>query len=245
MIGRGTIINVIAIMVGAGIGLLIKNGIPERLKKTIMHGIGLAVVVLGLSGACQELFLITADGRLERRFTMLMIICLVGGGILGASLRIEERLARLGKRLEQKFTRLGGDFARGFITASLVYCAGAMAVVGALEDGLTGKIDILLSKSLLDGISSIIFGASLGPGVVFSAGAVFLYQGFLTILAGLGKNVMTPVVLSQMSLVGGILIMGIGLNILEITEIKVGDLLPAIFLPVVIDLTIRWLGIAL
>jgi uncharacterized membrane protein YqgA involved in biofilm formation len=236
MIGRGTIINVIAIVVGASGGLLLKNGIPERMKHTIMQGIGLAVVMLGLSGALQELFLLSAEGRLERRFTMLMILCLVGGGMIGAAFRIEERLERLGKRVEQKFSGLGGNFARGFITASLVYCVGAMAVVGALEDGLTGKIEILLSKSILDGISAVIFGASLGPGVLFSAVSVFLYQGTLTILAGLVKTVMSPEVLSQMSLIGGILIMGIGVNLLEIGKIKVGDLLPAIFLPLLLEL---------
>lgn len=241
MIGKGTIINVIAIIVGAGGGLLLKNGIPERMKRTIMQGIGLAVVVLGLSGALLELLLVAADGRLERRFTMLMILCLVGGGMIGAAFRIEERLEHLGKRLEQKFSGLGGNFARGFITASLVYCVGAMAVVGALEDGLTGKIEILLSKSILDGISAVIFGASLGPGVIFSAVSVLLYQGTLTLLAGLVKTVMNPEVLSQMSLLGGILIMAIGFNLLEISKIKVGDLLPAIFLPLLLGLARNWL----
>ncbi|HEY8391392.1 MAG TPA: DUF554 domain-containing protein [Capillibacterium sp.] len=235
MIGRGTIINALAIVIGATAGLFIKNGLPERVKQTIMQGIGLAVVMLGLSGALQEIFLLADNGQLERRFTMLMIFSLVAGGSLGAALRIEERLEHFGQRLEQKFTRLKGGFARGFITASLVYCVGAMAVVGAFEDGLTGKIETLLSKSLLDGVSAIIFGASLGPGVIFSAGSVLVYQGLLTLLAGLLKTVMTAELLSQMSLIGGILIMSIGLNILEITRIKVGDLLPAIFLPLVFD----------
>lgn len=236
MIGRGTIINAMAIIIGATGGLLIKNGIPERVKHTIMQGIGLAVVMLGLSGALQEIFLVTAAGGLERRFTLLIIFSLVGGGCIGAGLRIEEYLEHLGQRIEQKFTRLEGGFARGFITASLIYCVGAMAVVGAFEDGLTGKIEILLSKSLLDGVSAVVFGASLGPGVVFSAGTVLLYQGLLTLLAGLLKTVITAEVLSHMSLIGGILIMSIGFNILEITKIKVGNLLPAIFLPLLFDL---------
>lgn len=242
MIGRGTIINVMAIIVGASGGLLLKNGIPERVKHAIMQGIGLASVMLGLSEALQELFLLTAEGRLERRFTMLMILCLVGGGVIGASFRVEDRLEHLGKRLEQKFSRFGGNFAQGFITASLVYCVGAMAVVGALEDGLTGQIDILLSKSILDGISAVIFGASLGPGVIFSAVSVFLYQGTLTIMAGLVKTVMSPEVLSQMSLIGGILIMGIGFNLLEIGKIKVGNLLPALFLPFLLELAQKGLA---
>jgi uncharacterized membrane protein YqgA involved in biofilm formation len=205
----------------------------------MMQGIGLAVVLIGLSGVLQELLQVGAEGTLERRFTMLIILCLVGGGIIGAAFRIEERLARLGRRFEQRFTGLGGGFARGFITASLVYCVGAMAVVGALEEGLTGKIELLLSKSLLDGISAVIFGASLGPGVIFSAGSVILYQGTITFLAGLVKTLMTAEVISQMSAVGGILIMGIGFNLLEITEIKVGNLLPAIFLPILFDLVQR------
>ena len=236
MIGVGTLINALAIILGAGVGLLIKHGIPERVKHTIMQGIGLAVVLIGLSGALQEVLQVGVDGRLEHRFTMLIIFCLVGGGLLGALFRLEEHIGRVGQRLEKRFSGLGGDFARGFITASLVFCVGAMAVVGALEEGLTGKIEILLSKSLLDGISAVIFGASLGPGVLFSAGAVLLYQGILTFLAGLVKTVMTAEVVSQMAAVGGILIIGIGFNLLEITEIKVGNLLPAIFLPILIDL---------
>ncbi|HHT49008.1 MAG TPA: DUF554 domain-containing protein [Firmicutes bacterium] len=239
MVGKGTIINAIAIIVGATVGLLIKNGISERVKHTIMQGIGLAVVILGLSGALQEMFFVTAQGGIERRFTMLVIFSLVGGGVIGAGLRLEEGIEAFGRRLEKKFTGLQGGFARGFITASLVYCVGAMAVVGAFEDGLTGKIDILLSKSLLDGVSAVVFSASLGPGVIFSAGAVFLYQGILTLLAGLLKTVMTAEVLSQMSLIGGILIMSIGLNILEVTKIKVGNLLPAIFLPLLFDLIVK------
>lgn len=235
MIGIGTVINALAISGGAVIGLLIKNGIPERIKHIIMQAIGLAVLMIGLSGTLQEIFQVTG-GYLERRFTILMIVCLVLGGILGELLKIEERLGKVGERLQKRFSRQGGDLARGFVTASLVYCVGAMAVVGALEDGLTGNISILLSKSLLDGITAVIFGASLGGGVVFSALPVLLYQGAITLLAGTVKTLLTAAVISQTSLIGGVLIMGIGLNILEITEIKIGNLLPAIFLPVLIDL---------
>ncbi len=236
MIGIGTIINALAIGGGAAIGLLIKNGIPERIKTTIMQAIGLAVLMIGLSGSLKEIFQVAAGGYLESRFTILMILCLVCGGIIGELLRIEERLANLGGWLQKRFSKQGGDLVRGFVTASLVYCVGAMAVVGALEDGLTGKINILLSKSLLDGISAVVFGASLGAGVALSALSVLLYQGVITLLAGTVKALLTTTVISQTSLLGGVLIMSIGLNLLEITEIKIGNLLPAIFLPVVFDL---------
>lgn len=230
MIGLGTVVNVIAIIAGAITGTVIKNGLPERIKVIIMQGIGLSVIVVGLSGTLQGVYRV-AGTQLERQYIMTMIFSMVIGGVMGEILDIEGRLERMGAWFQERFSGNEGTFAQGFVTASLIYCVGAMAIVGSLEDGLTGNTSTLFSKAILDGVSAVIFAASMGIGVAFSSLPVFIYQGSITLLAGALKPLLTEAVVSQMSLVGGILIMSIGFNILEIKKIKVGNLLPAIFLP--------------
>ncbi|HHY13386.1 MAG TPA: DUF554 domain-containing protein [Thermoanaerobacterales bacterium] len=214
----GTIVNTAVIILGAIIGVSLKSGLSDGTKDTIMHGIGLSVVIIGLSMA------------LETENIIITILSLVVGGILGELLQIEGRLERAGRWLEQRLgSNSSGDFTKAFVTASLVYCIGAMAVMGALESGLTGKHDILFAKSTLDGISSIIFGSTLGIGVAFSGFSVLIYQGLITIAASSIKVFLTEPIINEMTAVGGVLILGIGLNILGITKIKVGNMLPAIF----------------
>lgn len=230
MIGIGTLVNAIAIITGAVAGSLIRGGLPERIKNIIMQSVGLAVLFIGLSGALQGLFTVAGNG-LERQFVMLMIASMVIGGITGELLQIEAGLEKAGQWFEKKFARSESTFAQGFVTASLVYCVGAMAIVGALEDGLAGNATTLFSKSILDGVTAVIFTAGMGMGVALSALPVLLYQGGITLLAGVLRPFLTATVIQQMSLVGGVLIFAIGLNLLEITRIKVGNLLPAIFIP--------------
>lgn len=214
----GTIVNAAAIIIGATIGILLKAGIPEKIKNTMMQGIGLSVIVIGLSMA------------LKTENIIITILSLVLGGIVGEVLKIEERLENIGKRIEKKLgSGSTGAVAKAFVTASLIYCIGAMAVMGALESGLTGKHNILYAKSTLDGISSVIFGSSFGIGVAFSALPVLIYQGLITIAASSIKGFLTGSILNEMTATGGVLILGIGLNILGITKIKVGNMLPAIF----------------
>ncbi len=232
MIGLGTIVNAGAVVAGAVAGILIRNSLSEKIKSIIMQGVALAVLLVGLSGALQGLYTVAGD-RLDRQYLMLMIASLLLGGITGELLQIETRLDRMGKWFQNRFSRAESDFARGFVTASLVYCVGAMAIVGALEDGLTGDATILFSKSILDGVSAVIFAATMGIGVALSAVPVLVYQGGITLLAGVLRPFLTETVISQMSLVGGVLIFAIGLNLLEVTRIKVGNLLPAIFVPLV------------
>lgn len=231
MIGTGTIVNTAVIIAGGALGLLIKKGIPQRMKDTIMQGIGLAVLMVGLSGALQGLYKVIAGGKLDRQYIMLMIFSLVIGGVSGELINIEDRLEKLGDWLKNKFSKGSGNFTQGFVTASLIYCIGAMAIVGSLEDGLTGNANTLFAKSILDGVSSVIFSASLGVGVLFSSLPVFIYQGAITLAAGVIKPFLTDVTISQMSLVGSVLIFGIGINILGIKKINVANLLPAIFVP--------------
>ncbi|NLW40837.1 MAG: DUF554 domain-containing protein [Tissierellia bacterium] len=215
----GTVVNSITIILGSIFGIIIKRGIKDEYKKTIMDGVGLAVIVIGLMGA------------IKTENTILAIISIVLGSLFGEILGIERKLNSLGDTMEERFGKGDSNFSKGFVTASLVYCVGAMAIVGSLESGLLGDHTTLLAKSILDGISSIIFSSTLGIGVAFSAVAVFIYQGLITLLATYIKDLLTPEVILEMSAVGGILIMAIGINIVELKRIRVGNMLPAIFIP--------------
>lgn len=232
MIGIGTIVNTGAVIVGGVAGYFLKGGIPEKYKQIVMHGIGLSVVFIGISGAIKELITIVDGNKLDSQFTMLMIFSLVIGGLIGEFLKIEKRLENVGTWIQSKIPTKGGSFSEGFVSASLIYCVGAMAIVGALEDGLTGNTSTLFAKSILDGVTAVIFGATLGIGVAFSSISVLIYQGSITLLAGLVKPWLNDMVISQMSLIGGVLIFAIGLNLLDIKKIKIGNLLPAVFIPV-------------
>jgi len=233
MVGLGTVVNTVAIIIGALAGLLLKNGISERYKKILMQALGLSVLMIGVSGTLQGMFKVMDSGKLDRLYIMTMIFSLVIGSLIGETLNIEKGLDNLGKKLQKKFSGAEGSFAEGFVTASLVYCVGAMAIMGALEDGLLGNYSTLFAKSILDGVSAVVFSATLGIGVLFSSVPVLLYQGSITLLAGALKPLLTPEVISQISLVGSVLILGIGLDVLEIKKIKVGNMLPSIFIPII------------
>lgn len=218
----GTIVNALAIITGSLLGLLLNKGIPENYKNIVMSGVGLSVVLIGLKSA------LTSDSL------MVVIFSVVIGAVIGEFLKIEEKLERLGNYLEQKVASKSSEqssFARGFVTASLVFCVGSMAIVGSLESGLTGTHQTLFAKSVLDGVTSIIFASTLGLGVLFSSLAVFVYQGLITLLAVFLKGYLVTETISQMTSVGGLLILAIGFNMLKITAIRVGNLLPGIFLP--------------
>lgn len=217
----GTIVNSFAIILGGLVGALVNKGIKDEYKKTVMDGVGLAVVIIGIIGG------------IESKNIILVIISIVLGSIIGEVVGIEKKLDNLGNSLERKFGKDDSNFSKGFVTGSLVYCVGAMAIVGSLESGLSGDHSTLFAKSILDGISSIIFSSTLGIGVAFSAIPVLLYQGTITLLATFLKDFLSPDVITEMSAVGGILITAIGINILEIKKIKVGNMLPGIFIPLI------------
>jgi uncharacterized membrane protein YqgA involved in biofilm formation len=217
----GTIVNTLAIIVGSLLGIVFRGGIPKKYQVTIMQAISLAVILIGLKMA------------FKTDAILLVIFSLVIGSIFGEFLKIEDRLENLGKRLETKFSKAGNGIAKGFVVASLVFCVGSMAIVGSMESGLTGNHQTLFAKSALDGLSSIIFSSIFGIGVLFSSISVFVYQGLITLTASLMKPFLIPPVINQMSGVGGLLIMAIGINLLEIKKIKVGNMLPAIFVPLI------------
>jgi uncharacterized protein len=217
----GTIVNTCAIIVGSLIGLLFRSGIRVQYRETIMQAISLAVILIGLNGATKS------------DHILLLIFSLAVGSFFGEWMRIEDRLESVGRWFELNLSKAGSGIAGGFVTASLVFCVGSMAIVGSLESGLAGNHQTLYAKSMLDGISSIIFASSLGVGVMLSSISVFAYQGLLTITASLMSRFLTPAVINEMSAVGGLLIMAIGINLLEIKALKVGNMLPAIFIPLV------------
>lgn len=220
----GTIVNAVAIIAGSLLGLLFSKGIPENYKEIILSGVGLSVILIGIRSA------LVSDNL------MIIIFSVILGALLGEGLKIEKKLENLGAFLESKVTAKSDDsksFARGFVTASLVFCVGSMAIVGSLESGLTGNHQTLFAKSVLDGVTSIIFASAMGLGVMFSSLAVLIYQGILTITAVFMKSFLVPETIQQMTSVGGLLIMAIGLNMLKVTAIRVGNLIPAIFLPLV------------
>lgn len=240
MIGQGTIVNTVAILAGGLIGTVVKSGLPQRYRGIIMQAVGLSVVIIGVSGALQEIFrVLPGEGRLGSDYIMLMILSLVTGSVIGEWIDIDARLERLGQWLQNRFAAGDGNFVQGYVTASLVFCVGAMAILGALQDGLKGDTRTLYAKSILDGISSIVFASTMGVGVIFSAVSVLIYQGSITLAARFVEPWLTPEVTSQMSLVGSVLIMAIGINLLDIKKIKVGNMLPSIFMPLVYYLAQR------
>ncbi|WP_080806695.1 DUF554 domain-containing protein [Desulfamplus magnetovallimortis] len=221
----GTVVNAAAVIAGCLVGLLFKGGVPDKYNKTIMHAVSLAVLVIGIKGA------LGSDALL------VVIFSLALGSFIGEAMRIEDGLEYLGRSLEKRFsgkekgTGDDGKFYQGFVTATLIFCVGSMAIVGSLESGLAGNHQTLFAKSALDGITSIILGSSFGIGVLFSSLPIFLYQGSITMAAVFIKPFLVPEVVSQMSSVGGVLIMAIGINLLGAAKIRIGSMLPAIFLP--------------
>ncbi len=227
LIMLGTIVNSMAIIAGALLGIGVKKGIKDEYKHTIMDGIGLAVIVIGIMGG------------IKSENIILVIASIVVGSIIGEIIGVEKKLDNIGNALQSKFGAKDSNFSKGFVTASLVYCVGAMAIVGSLESGIQGNHETLFAKSILDGISAIIFASTLGIGVAFSAIPVFLYQGAITLLANSVKDLLTLEVITEMSAVGGILIMAIGINILGIKKIKVGNMLPAVFIPIIYHMLVN------
>ncbi|WP_026691782.1 DUF554 domain-containing protein [Alteribacter aurantiacus] len=219
MVLLGTIVNGLAIVIGAYIGMKLQR-IPENMKETVMKAIGLAVIVLGISMA------------LEGQQFLLVIFSLALGGILGERMNLEGRLNELGSMMERKMKKSSGNIAEGFVAATLLFVVGAMAIIGALDSGLRGDHSVLFTKSVLDGFSSIIFAATMGVGVMFSSVPVVLYQGSIALGAAyvvtFVPDELLQAMISEITAVGGVMILAIGLNILGITPVRVANLLPAI-----------------
>ena len=217
----GTIVNALAVVVGGLIGLLFKNSIPEKIADALLKAAGLAVITVGIK-------LMFAGDNLT-----LLIMSIIIGTAIGELINIEGKLDNLGEMVEGKMKNKQSNIALGFVTCTLIYCVGSMAIVGSIQSGLSGNHEILFSKALLDGIMSITMTVSLGVGVIFSSISILIYQGTITLLAQFMQSLLSDVVVREMTSIGGTLIMAIGLNFLEIKRIKVGNMLPAIFIPII------------
>ena len=219
----GTLANVAAIIVGTLVGFALKQRFPERVSSIVIQGLGLVTALIGIR------MMITTQN------VLVVLVSMVTGGALGELLRIEERLDRLGARVEGRFSKEHGTFAKAFVTSTLLYCVGPMAIVGALQDGLRGDYSVLLTKSVMDGIASVAFASTLGIGVLFSALPVGAYQGGITIGASLLQPYLTSAVITEMTATGGLLILGIALNLLQVAKIRVGNFLPAILIAAILS----------
>ena len=221
----GPIVNALAIIVCSLLGCFVIRGVPERFEEIIRKAIGISVVYLGIQGA------------LDNRDVLLLIMSMVIGAVAGELINIDRLMNRLGGWTEKRLGMSGGAFSKGFVSASILFCSGSMAIVGSIESGLQGHYQTLFAKSILDGSISLFVAASLGIGVAFSALPVLVYQGGIVLAAMAVKAMLTPEIITEMSAVGSLLIAGIGYNFLGVKEIRVANLIPAIFVPWV------WIGV--
>ena len=219
----GVWVNSLAVILGGLAGTWLRGGIPDRFRDSINMVLALCVLVIGISGA------ITTQNM------MLVILSIVIGTIAGEAIRIEHHLDRLGNWAQSRFARGDNSFSQGFISATLLFCIGSMAVVGSLEAGLQNKADTLLAKSALDGVAAIIFASSMGPGVILSVVPLTIYQGGIALLASFLGNFLPEAAILEMSATGSVMIMGLGFNMLGIMKdrIRVGNMLPGLFIPAI------------
>lgn len=228
----GTFINVAAILVGGLLGLLFGARLPERMRQTVVAGLGLFVAAIGF-----QMFLKTEN-------PIIVVGSLLAGSMAGEWWRIEDGLRSLGAFFERHFTRSSTDessiegsrFIRGFLTASLVFCIGPIAILGSIQDGLYGDYNLLAIKSILDGFASLAFASSLGTGVLFSSIPILVYQGGITLLAGQAQSIISDSMANEMTAVGGVILLGVSISsLLEIKSIRVGNFLPALlFAPIIV-----------
>lgn len=225
----GTIVNSAAIIAGALVGLLLKKGLPEKLSDALMKGTGLCTLFLGVSGS------------LKGENSLILIISMVVGIAIGEGIDLEDKLDRLGKWMERRIQAVAGvknggkvSIAEGFVSASLLFCVGAMAVLGSLQSGLLGDHTTLYNKAVLDFVIAIVFTTTLGIGVALSAVSVFVYQGTITLLAQWMTPLLTDRVVSEMTCVGSVIIIGLGLNLIGVAKLRVMNCIPAVFLPILL-----------
>lgn len=236
MFGLGTIVNTAAVVLGGVLGMLMKNGIAKRFEKILMQGLGLSTVFIGISGVLKYM-LVMDGGSLSVQGTMLLIFSLVIGCLLGEWINLEAKMEIIGEKIKN-LVRIKNDnrFVDGFVTTSLIICVGAMAIVGAMEDGLTGDSSTLIAKSLLDFVLVAVMTAAYGVGSAFSAIPIFVYQGAITLIAALFGTVISDGLIAELSFVGNALIFCVGVNLVREKTFRVANMLPALLIPVIVEL---------
>lgn len=212
----GTLLNVATVVVGGTAGTLLGSRLPEKVQTTLVNGIGLMTLLIGVQMA------------LQAHSVVLVLVSLLLGGVIGCLLGVADRLDALGAALQRRLAGLGGKVSEAFVTTSLIFCVGPLTILGSIQDGLQGRIDLLTVKSALDGITALAFASTLGPGVLLSAGTILLYQGGLTLGAGFVRSTLTDEMIGAMTAVGGLMIVGLGLEILRLRELRVANYLPAL-----------------
>ena len=220
----GALVNAAAIILGSGLGMALHGRFAERFRRIVFQGLGLCVLLIGLQMA------------LTGKNALILIFSILLGGLLGETLRLDHMFERLGDRAKVALHSKNPDFTEGLITASLIFCIGAMAIVGSFDEGIRGDATVLFTKSILDGFASIALASTYGSGVLFSFIPVLLYQGGLTVFAGIFQDHFSPLVISQLTATGGLLILGIGLTLLDIKRINLSNLLPSLLVVVILTL---------
>ncbi len=233
MFGIGTLINTAAVILGSLIGIFAKKGLKQRFQDILMSSCGVAVIFIGAAGAFSGMFKVEGS-KISAGGSMLLIGSLVTGGLVGELINIEEKMDFLGEKLKKLFHAQNDNrFVEGFVNTSLVICVGAMAIVGSIQDGLTGDFSMLVVKAVLDFVIVIVFAATYGIGTMCSAIPIFIYQGLITFIAHLAGNFVSDSLVQNLSFVGSSLIFCVGINLTFGKKIKVGNLLPALLGPVI------------
>ncbi|MBQ1270350.1 MAG: DUF554 domain-containing protein [Clostridia bacterium] len=237
MFGMGTIFNAFAILVGGGAGILLKKGLPERFRKIVFDATATAVFLIGLTGVMSGALKAASDGAISSQYILNLLLSLASGAVIGELLRIDRGFDKVAEWIKKKFSGSGDSkLGEGFAATTILFCAGAMAIVGSIEDGIMGNPTTLYTKGVIDAISGVIFGSVYGVGVLLSAGSVFVYQGALTLLASLIAPYLGEIVVSQMSMVGSAVLMLIAFDMWEIRKFNVANLIPAAFMPLIFSL---------
>lgn len=236
MIGLGTIINTAAVVAGGLIGMRLKSGLKKSMQDILMQACGLASLFIGAAGALSKM-LTFKDGVLETQGTMLLIFSLVLGSVLGEWLNIEQKMDFVGEKIKKAVGANNDNlFVDGFVNVSLVICVGAMAIVGSIQDGISGDYSLLTAKAILDLVIVIVFASTYGLGAVFSAAAIFVYQGAITLAAAFLGNFVSDVIINDLTFIGSTLIFCVGVNIAFGKKFKVGNMLPSLIIPVIYDI---------
>lgn len=242
MIGLGTIINTAAVVAGGILGVCFKKGMKQQMQDILMQACGVSVIFIGISGALSKM-LVMSDGKIETQGTMMLVLSMVIGSLIGEWLDIEEKMEHIGEKIKAAVkAKNDTKFVDGFVNVSLIICIGAMAIVGSIQDGISGDYSMLAAKAVLDFVIVMIFASTYGIGAAFSGILIFLYQGGITVFAAMFGSFVSDAIINDLSFVGSVLIFCVGINVGFGKRIKVGNMLPALVVVVLYDVLKGYIG---